>query len=227
MINFNSVQSNPFMRLFIAIFLFFGLGSLVACVITTYYNVSFLSSAKDTNATVVQLDRGRDSEGHVVFYPVFEYVAQEGDTLRYYSEHYSDSFKVGDSTQLLVGEDGSIRESGFVFWIAPFITGIIGLVFGGVGGGFWYTQYLQQKKKEHLLQFGRKINAVVLQLDYNRSIQMNGRSPQVVICEAEISGQKKILRSHNIWEELQLRTGDVVDVYIDPRDQNKYWINVG
>lgn len=214
------------MKVFIAIFLFFGIGSLIAFVITTYYNVDYLSTAQETQAKVIDLDRGRDSKGHVIYYPVFEYTSPNGELNTFYSEDSSNSYQIGEQSTLLIGKDGSIRETGFIFWIAPFITGILGLVFTGVGGGFLYTGYRQKKKKAYLLQFGRKMNAKVVGLEYNRSISVNGKNPGIVICEADLSGKKETFRSHNLWKEFPVKEGDSVDIYIDPRDSKKYWVNV-
>ena len=216
------------MKTFITVFLLLGLGSLTACFILLYFNFSFLSTAVERPATVIELSEVRNSEGHVLYYPLFRYTTLQGEDRTHASTSGSSpaAYHLGEETTLLIDPEGTVRETGFVFWLASFITGLFGLIFGGIGGGIWYSQRLQQAKKDYLMRYGKKIKAQVVAIDLNTHIKMNNRNPFVVICQAEVSGKLDSFRSHNLWNGVKVKPGDEVDIYLDQRNVKKFWIAV-
>ncbi len=112
-------------------------------------------------------------------------------------------------------------------WIGPLVFSGIGLIFTAVGGGTFYYQAKQKARREMLIRSGRKLRALISNLYYNTNISINKRHPLVIECVAEVSGRKQNFKSHNVWGSTQFEVGQEVAVYIDIRDSNNYWVEVG
>ncbi len=111
--------------------------------------------------------------------------------------------------------------------IGPLVFSFIGLIFASIGGGVLYFQAKQKAKRELLLRTGQKLRAVISNSYYNTSISINQRHPLVIECVAAMEGRKQTYKSHNLWKAAQFEIGQEVIVYIDPRDSNNYWVEVG
>jgi len=112
-------------------------------------------------------------------------------------------------------------------WIGPMVFTLIGLMFSFIGGGLLYSQARQKARREYLLRSGRKVRAAIANVYYNTSISINNRHPQLVECVAEISGQKKTFKSHNVWGPAQFTVGQEIILYVDTQDASNYWVDVG
>lgn len=112
-------------------------------------------------------------------------------------------------------------------WIGPGVFTFIGLLFAAIGGGILYFIAKQKAKRDLLLQTGKKLRAVISDVSFNTSISMNNRHPLIIECVAEVSGQKKTFKSHNIWSQKQFSPGQEIAVYIDIRDSTNFWVEVG
>lgn len=109
----------------------------------------------------------------------------------------------------------------------PLVFTLFGLIFAGVGGGVFYSQAKLKAKRELLMRTGQKLRAVISNQYYNTSISINKRHPLVVECVAALAGRKQTFKSHNIWNPVQLEIGQEITVYIDARNHNNYWVEVG
>ncbi len=112
-------------------------------------------------------------------------------------------------------------------WIGPLVFTLIGLIFASIGGGILYYKAKQKERRELLLRSGRKLRAVISNMYYNTSISINNRHPLVIECVAELSGQKRDFKSHNVWGATPYEIGQEIAVYVDTRDSNNYWVEVG
>jgi len=112
-------------------------------------------------------------------------------------------------------------------WIGPGVFTFIGLLFAAIGGGVLYFIAKQKAKRELLLRTGKKLRAAISDAYYNTSLTVNGRHPLIIECVAEVSGQKKTFKSHNIWSGKNFSPGQEIAVYLDTRDSTNYWIEVG
>jgi len=101
----------------------------------------------------------------------------------------------------LINSQGSANFS--EAWIGPGVFTFIGLLFACIGGGVLYFISKQKAKRELLLRTGKKLRAVISEVSFNTSISVNGRHPTIIECAAEVSGQKKTFKSHNIWSQKQ------------------------
>jgi hypothetical protein len=112
-------------------------------------------------------------------------------------------------------------------WIGPGVFTFIGLLFASIGGGVLYFMAKQKAKRELLLRTGKKLRAAISNIYYNTSISMNKRHPLIIECVAEVSGQKKTFKSHNVWSQKQFYLGQEIAVYLDTRDATNFWVEVG
>jgi hypothetical protein len=100
----------------------------------------------------------------------------------------------------------------------------IGLIFISIGGGILYHQIRQNNKRKKLLSSGRKLIAIISNINYNKSYSINNRQ---IECVAEVNGHKQNFKSHKVWETIHFEVGQQVAVYLDTRDSSNYWVEVG
>lgn len=118
------------------------------------------------------------------------------------------------------------KQSGMELYIGPLVFCAIGFIFSAIGVGVILNQRRQRLKREMLKRTGRKIKGIVTAIAKNKNIKVNNRHPHIVICTANVSGVDKTFKSNNIYGSLLLNKGDELDIYLDFRDYDNYWVEV-
>ncbi len=102
-----------------------------------------MSSSRQVNATVVEVIRVREHNGHDTLYtPVYEY--EDGGEVKRYTSDVSRSKRaeIGSETTLYISKDGKIyQKSGAA------VTLFVGIIFAVVGGVFTFITFKLWKKK--------------------------------------------------------------------------------
>ncbi len=102
-----------------------------------------MSSSRQVNATVVEVIRVREHNGHDTLYtPVYEY--EDGGEVKRYTSDVSRSRRaeIGSETTLYISKDGKIyQKSGAA------VTLFVGTIFAVVGGVFTFITFKLWKKK--------------------------------------------------------------------------------
>ncbi len=102
-----------------------------------------MSSGRQVNATVVEVIRVREHNGHDTLYtPVYEY--EDGGEVKRYTSDVSRSRRaeIGSETTLYISKDGKIyQKSGAA------VTLFVGTIFAVVGGVFTFITFKLWKKK--------------------------------------------------------------------------------
>lgn len=102
-----------------------------------------MSSSRQVNATVVEVIRVREHNGHDTLYtPVYEY--EDGGEVKRYTSDVSRSRRVeiGSETTLYISKDGKIyQKSGAAVML------FVGIIFAVVGGVFTFITFKLWKKK--------------------------------------------------------------------------------
>lgn len=102
-----------------------------------------MSSNRQVNATVVEVIRVREHNGHDTLYtPVYEY--EDGGEVKRYTSDVSRSRRaeIGSETTLYISKDGKIyQKSGAA------VTLFVGIIFAVVGGVFTFITFKLWKKK--------------------------------------------------------------------------------
>ncbi|MEQ9414147.1 MAG: hypothetical protein RIF39_09970 [Cyclobacteriaceae bacterium] len=125
--------------------------------------------------------------------------------------------------QVTIDDTASVS---FEMLIGPAVFSFMGFVFMTIGGGVLWMQRKQRLKRKMLMQTGRKLKAIITHITQNQNIKVNNRHPHIVICTAPISGIDKEFKSSNIYGSLRLNMGDELDVYIDFRNHDHYWVEI-
>ncbi|MEP2667933.1 MAG: hypothetical protein ABJH04_03000 [Cyclobacteriaceae bacterium] len=119
-----------------------------------------------------------------------------------------------------------VDNGGFEMLIGPAVFSLMGFIFMAIGGGMLWAQRRLQLKRKMLMQTGRKLKAIVTHISQNKNIKVNNRHPHIVTCTASVSGTDKEFNSVNIYGSLLLNIGDELNVYIDFRNHDNYWVEV-
>lgn len=102
-----------------------------------------MSSSRQVNATVVEVIRVREHNGHDTLYtPVYEY--EDGGEVKRYTSDVSRSRRaeIGSETTLYISKDGKIyQKSGAAVML------FVGIIFAVVGGVFTFITFKLWKKK--------------------------------------------------------------------------------
>lgn len=119
-----------------------------------------------------------------------------------------------------------VESGGFEMLIGPAVFSLMGFIFMAIGGGMLWAQRRLQLKRKMLMRTGRKLKAIITNITQNQNIKVNNRHPHIVTCTASVSGTDKEFKSMNIYGSLRLNIGDALDVYIDFRNHDHYWVEV-
>lgn len=109
---------------------------------------------------------------------------------------------------------------------------IVGVVFGVLGVAFLIVTLClilaggrQKRLYEELLTYGQRVQGEIVDVQVNRTIQVNGRSPLVAKVKVNFPSGEVTLKSKNLWNACPA-TGDTVDVLYDGMDERRYVIEL-
>ncbi|MDX1459213.1 MAG: DUF3592 domain-containing protein [Marinobacter sp.] len=214
------------------LFTLIGLGMLVGAFMLYSNTASFLDQAVSAKGEVVELIRSRSSDS-VSYYPVVVFEDSYGREVEFQSNTGSNppSYSRGETVSVLYEEsnpEGARINGFFSLWGAALIVGILGLVFGGVGGGMVLHGVLKQRSQAHLRQHGVQIHAAFQSVEHNTGLKVNGRSPYRIVCQWQHPQTREIyvFRSDNLWfDPRDHLPGDTVPVLVDESNLKNYWVD--
>ena len=113
-------------------------------------------------------------------------------------------------------------------WIPLLPFGAVGAVFFGIGTGFLALVRRKVRRRDALLAGGRCVRAAITGVERNRSVQINGRHPYRVLCRyTDETGTVHEFRSWDLdYDPTGLFLADEVDVYFDPYDMGRYYVDL-
>lgn len=113
-------------------------------------------------------------------------------------------------------------------WVAPVVLASVGIPFFMVGLGFVIAVKVMDKKKNRLLQHGKKIYAEVTGSQIVYQVAVNGRHPNRLECRYtdEFTGDVFLYSSRNIFGDTYPYVGQQVAVYVNPDDPADYYVDV-
>lgn len=120
----------------------------------------------------------------------------------------------------------AIRAQSEALIVLPSVLGLQSLIFGGIGAGFLLHVSRQEKLRQDLLSNGLYETAIVVAIEQDWRVRVNGRSPYRVICRLEREGALHEYRSHLIYDLPALQTGDPIKVYLDWQDDKCFYVDV-
>lgn len=116
-----------------------------------------------------------------------------------------------------------LPEDDLALSIVGVVFGVLGVVFLAVTVFLILSGARQKRLREELLQYGTRVTGVITDVQVNRTIQVNGRSPLVAMVQCQFSTGEITLKSRNLWSGCP-NTGDQVEVIYDPMDEKRYVI---
>lgn len=213
------------------VFMFIGLAVIALGIYLFVDNRAFMEGAEKTEAIITQIDTRQDSDGdehHTV------YVEFEVDGRSYSGDlgFYTSSMRRGKAVTVYYDPDdpGYFRGSGSSF-LGIFVSAF-GLVFILIGGGIIFAMLLKKKRAKRLLETGRRVDATIDCVRYNRSYTVNGRHPYVLDLTYvdPATGKYYTFTSENIWFNVEavLQTTSIatLSVYIDEQNSRRYYVDI-
>lgn len=123
-------------------------------------------------------------------------------------------------------------KSFFTSWFVPIFLGLFASIFGSIGFiGLWVVAK-PNRMREQLVELGRgrKVTIPIGEVTQNFSLKVNGRSPYLIIGQwlDKTTNTVYQFKSESIWYNPApyLEGKKEVDVYIDPNDMKKYYVDI-
>jgi hypothetical protein len=215
--------------------LFAGIGVLLLAVaaVTAFLTFRFVAGSERADGTVVDLRESYDSEDDTTsYYPVVRFETTEGRPVRFESD-VSTSDDVGDTVDVLYDPDdpNDAKLAGFFnLWFLSLIFGALGAVFTGVGGYLAYrTRTPSREDIEWLRRHGRRVQGRSPRV-VEGGVVVNDQTPYRIEIDVHepMRGPPRVLRSESVWFDpvAYLKDRETVDVYIDPEELERYYVDV-
>lgn len=164
--------------------------------------------------------------------PVVEFKTKDQQDLQFQSSVGSSypSYRVGQNVTVIYNPSNlnEVSLNDFMdMWLGAFISGILALAFTGVGFGSIIAALVRNKTIARLKTSGQKFQADFQQIT-KANFRINGRSPFLILCELNDGSGVRTLKSDNIWYDPcpYLKQGQKFDVFIDPNNPKKYYIDL-
>jgi len=120
------------------------------------------------------------------------------------------------------GSRGDVR-------ILPWVFLATGLTFLIVSVVLMYSSARRRRRRLELIESGMCINALVTEVLPDLSVRVNGRHPHYIMCKADDAyiGKNLTFKGPNSLRDLSGMTGQYVKVYIDRREPENYYVDMG
>jgi Protein of unknown function (DUF3592) len=229
------VRVNPQRLLYWAPRLFAGIGVLLLAVaaVTAFLTFRFLAGSERADGTVIDLRESYDSQDDTTsYYPVVRFETAEGQPVRFESD-VSTSDDVGDTVEVFYDPDdpNDAKLAGFFnLWGLSLIFGALGAVFTGVGGYLVYrTRTPSREDIEWLRRHGRRVQGRSPRV-VEGDLLVDEQTPFRIVIDVHepMRGPPRALKSEYLWFDPTpyLKGRETVDVYIDPEDLERYYVDV-
>lgn len=120
-----------------------------------------------------------------------------------------------------------VRDKEYLEGLLPNIV-IIGLIVIAIGGGNLLVNLLKANSERKLMKSGIRISAEEICIDKNRKVKVKGRHPYIIYCRAYDPriGEMREFASKNCYEKLKKYNIREVDIYLDPNNPKKHFVDV-
>ncbi len=213
---------------------FAAIGLVLALVAATLYTSErrFVTTATRATGTVVELEGQTDSDGDRMYYPRVRFTTEAGESVTFRGRVGSrpPSYHVGETVEVLYrpGDAAGARIKGFSLYLGTFVTGLLALIFGGIGGVWLHVERRAAALEEDLRAHGRRVQARVVDVELRTNLTVNNRHPWRIVAEwrERESSEPVTFRSANIWDDPAGKVGETVDVFVDRYDPRRYHVDL-
>lgn len=194
-------------------------------------NDEFMKTAKTTEGIISDIETYREWDSHDDRYETEHrvYVTYEVDgkvfpnvRLSYYS---SDMYEGKEITLYYDPiNPGNVKVKGEMT-VAFIVMLILGAVFAVVGFSVMLASIRRTPK---IKKTGKRYDAIVVSIECNTSVSVNGKHPYKVTCRVEdySAGEAYIYKSKNVYLDLERYNLETVPVYVDPQKPSKFYVDV-
>ncbi len=224
-------KGNVVVYLIGGIFALVGLGLLLGGIFWRSNNKAFFENAVEIHATITDIGIYYDSDGEAQHEVYVKYVIDdelyEDVRLGYYSSGMREGQKVAvwynpEDPWEIRSKEGSSFGSLLLI--------IMGGVFAGGGAAALIICQVNASKDKKRKKTGKRLQLPIAYIDVNPHVLVNDFPAHYIICQGQdpYTGQAIQYRSKNIFRDLfsEMQVGDLVDVYVDPQNPNKYFVDV-
>jgi len=207
---------------------------LLAGAISLYFaKQSFLKRAETVQGKVVELVSKR-SDNSIMYTPVISFITREGSEIEFASSVSSNppSYSVGETVEIMYDpkEPNEADINSFSsLWLGVLVLGILGTVFFLIGFAIILYGLKKQKKKQHLLDNGKRIVTTFKEVYINYGLEINGRNPYQISSQWLDTETNKmyVFKSENIWfDPKEFIKTEEIKVLINPNDPKKYLMDI-
>lgn len=219
-------------KLFGLIFGLIGVVMLAIAICVTTVTLKRKNEYRTTSATITDIDTSYsvddESEHRVrISYRV------SGTIYETDLSYYSSGMSVGDTLTIYYNPDNPNKicyVSGM--WLVVAIVGVIGVVFGTIGGIFLIVGIRRDRLDKRLIAEGNYVYADIDCVDYNTMVSINGRHPYIIKCRYydQYSDITYLYKSRDIrfdpTEILSARGITQLKVYVSKDNPKQYMVDI-
>ena len=195
---------------------------------------SFAAAGVHTQGTVIEMIGSRDSDSDYTYKPVVEF--RDADGLRHvFTSSFSSSppqYSTGETVEVIYAPDTpdeAVIDSFVDRFLLPLVFGGLGTLFAAIGLGLLFARLRSRRIAAQLRASGLPIQARVVECYRDTSVQVNGRSPWRVVCQAThpATGKLHSFRSEPVWVDPSAQlAGREVRVFVDPARPKRHLVDL-
>jgi len=195
---------------------------------------SFAASGARTHGTVVEMLDIRDSDGDYSSKPKVEFHDADGARHVFTSSVSSSPprYSTGETVEVIYAPgspDEAVIDSFSDRFFLPLVLGGLGTLFAAIGLGVLSAWLRGRRIAAQLRASGLPIQAKVVECYRDTSVQVNGRSPWRVVCQAThpATGKLQSFLSGPVWIDPSAQlTGKEVRVFVDPARPKRHLVDL-
>jgi hypothetical protein len=228
-------------KIVLPVFGLIGIGMLGGAGNSYHTTSQFIDQSLKAEGLVVDLVRSRSSRSGSHkrrtsrgYAPVVEFTTESGDTIEFVSSTSSSPprFKEGELVEVFY-DPTSARKAKInrfhTLWAGTIIVGCMGVIFFGIGFGWFWNNVKKKRKANQLRQSGFPIQAKISGADRNSRLKVNGRRPYR-ICAQWLDSRTSTVHtffSENIWyDPTEYLSSDEITVLIERENPKNYLMDV-
>lgn len=215
-------------KIITVLFSIVGIICIIAAIVMGINSVKIKNTYVKTDATIIDFNISRDSDGEQTRSAVIRYKA-DGNVYESVINENNSSWDLGDHITVYYNPDNPKQFSTvFGTTFGTLMLALFGVVFSAVGLIPMLISVKKKGKNQKLMESGTRIAAKVIGFDYNENFAVNGHHPYIIEVEyLSENGERHRFRSGNVWDPIgEEILGHDVDVYFEPGNMDKYFVDV-
>lgn len=217
------------------VFLLVGLAMLAGSVLLYQHTRSFLAHAARADGVVLDLVRSHSSSNSSdTWAPLVRFTPANGEPVEFTSSTSSNppAYSKGEPVGVLYDPAQPQRakiDGFFSLWGGLLILGVLGTIFGAIGGGILLYGRLARRREEQLLVNGQPVQADFQSVELNTSLTVNGRHPWRILAQWQdpATALVHVFHSQNLWyDPTRYVDRKQITVFIDGSNPKKYFVDL-